>query len=304
MTAMRVLVTGGAGYVGSTLVPVLLAEGHHVRVLDRLRAGGEGLLGCCAHAGFELVVGDVCDERAVAAALRGVDAIVHLAAVVGQPACAGEPAQAWMTNVEGTSTIVKLRQPGQSLLFASTGSVYGKVTDAVCTESTSVDPNTQYAKAKAVGEQLVLDAGNAVVYRFATAFGVSQRLRTDLLVNDFVYKAVRQGYLVVYQPAFRRTLVHVRDMARSIAFALRSWHVLADDVYNVGNAALNMSKADIAGAIARRTDCYVHFAEFATDPDQRDYAVSYRKIEDKGFTAEVDLETGLAELCGAARLLP
>jgi nucleoside-diphosphate-sugar epimerase len=143
MTAMRVLVTGGAGYVGSALVPMLLAEKHHVRVLDRLRAGGEGLLSCCGNSGFELVVGDVCDERTVASALRGVDAIVHLAAVVGQPACDGEPAQAWMTNVDGTSNIVKLRQPGQSLLFASTGSVYGKVTDAVCTESTSVDPNTR-----------------------------------------------------------------------------------------------------------------------------------------------------------------
>lgn len=300
---MHVLVTGGAGYVGSALVPVLLGDNHRVRVLDRLLSGGHGLLSCSGHPGFELVVGDLCDETTVAAALEGVDAIVHLAAVVGQPACDRAPSLAWATNVDGTNALLARRRPGQRLLFASTGSVYGEVGDAVCTESTAVDPKSLYARSKARAEQLVADAGNAVVYRFATAFGVGQRLRTDLLVNDFVCKAVRQGYLVVYQPGFRRTLIHVRDMARSIAFALREWDVLRDGVYNVGNNALNLSKADIVQAILKRVDCYVHFAEFAEDPDRRDYLVSYDKIRDAGFEAQVDLDTGVAEMIDAVRLI-
>lgn len=300
---MRILVTGGAGYVGSTLVPLLLAEGHQVRVLDYMRTGGRGLLSCCAHPHFELVHRDMLDDEALASALEGVDAIVHLAAIVGYPACQREPAYARALNVDATRRLVELRERDQRILFASTGSVYGKVRDTVCTEQTELNPLTLYGQSKAEAEQLVLEGGNSVVYRYATAFGVSPSMRVDLLVNDFVHQAVHRGNLVVYQADSRRTLIHVRDMARSIAFALRNWDAVVDDVYNVGDETLNLSKADIVTRIRERINCYVHFAEFAADPDQRDYEVSYEKIRAKGFTTEIDFETGLAELVTAVRLV-
>ncbi|HSV68217.1 MAG TPA: NAD(P)-dependent oxidoreductase [Mycobacteriales bacterium] len=300
---MRVLVTGGAGYVGSSLVPLLLGEGHHVRVLDHMRSGGEGLLSCCANPRFQIVRGDVSDEEALVSALEDMDAVVHLAALVGHQACQREPAYTWTTNVDGTRRLLEFRGPDQRVLFASTGSVYGKVRDAVCTEQTDVNPLTVYAKSKVAAEELVLTAGNSVVFRYATAFGVSQRLRLDLLVNDFVYQAVQRGNLIVYQGDSRRTLVHVRDMARSIAFALQRWDSFVDDIYNVGNESLNLSKAEIAHTIRERVNCYLHFAEFASDPDQRDYFVSYEKIRNKGFVTEVDLATGLSELIPAVRLV-
>ncbi|HEX6359937.1 NAD(P)-dependent oxidoreductase [Actinophytocola sp.] len=300
---MRVLVTGGAGYVGSVLVPMLLDDGHFVRVIDPVRAGRPGLLSCCTHQRFDMVRRDMSDEGTLSVAMADVDAVVHLAAIVGQPACEREPAHAWATNVECTRLLLELRGNHQRVVFASTGSVYGKVLDAVCTEQTELTPLTLYGRAKAAAEELVLAAGNSVVYRYATAFGVSPSMRFDLLVNDFVHQAVHRGNLVVYQGQSRRTLVHVRDMARSIVFALRNWDVVADDVYNVGNEALNLSKADIVHAVRRRVNCYLHFADFAEDPDQRDYSVSYEKLRAKGFTADVDLESGLAELVSAASLV-
>jgi nucleoside-diphosphate-sugar epimerase len=299
---MHVLVTGGAGYVGSTLVPLLLAEGHCVRVVDSLRTGGTGLLACASNPRFEILRRDISDEAALASALAGVDAVVHLAAVVGQPACQREPACAWATNVDFTRRLLELRKRDQKVLFSSTGSVYGKITDAVCTEDVQLNPLSLYARSKATGEELVLSAGNSLVYRYATAFGASPQMRLDLLVNDFVNQAVHRGNLVVYQGNARRTLIHVRDMARSIAFGLQHWDSLADSVYNVGNEKLNLTKADIVRSIRDRVDCYLHFAEFAADPDQRDYEVSYDKMNAAGFSTEVDLETGLSELITAVAL--
>lgn len=289
--------------MGSSVVPLLLAEGHHVRVIDNVPAGGSGLLSCCANPRFEIIRRDVSDEGALAAALDGIDVIVHLAAVVGQRTCQREPARAWATNVDGTRRLLELRRLDQRVLFASTGSVYGKIRDSVCTESTDVGPLTLYAKSKVVAEQLVLDAGNSVVFRYATGFGVSQRMRLDLLVNDFVYQAVEHGTLIVYQGDSRRTLIHVSDMARSVAFAVRRWDSLADDVYNVGNEKLNLPKKEIADRVRNLVNCYLHFAEIASDPDERDYVVSYDKIRAMGFSAEVDLEAGLAELIPAVKLV-
>lgn len=300
---MQLLVTGGAGYVGSTLVPLLLAEGHRVRVIDSLRSGGSGLLGCCSSPRFEMRCRDISDEAALTSALEDIDAVVHLAAVVGQPACQREPAFAWATNVDATRRLLELRRHDQRVLFASTGSVYGKILDAICTEQTKLDPLTLYARSKAVGEQLVLEAGNSLVYRYATGFGVSQQMRLDLLVNDFVSQAVHRGNLVVFQGSARRTLIHVRDMARSIAFGLEHWESMVDDVYNVGNERLNLTKADIASSVRDLVGCYVHFADFSADPDQRDYEVSYQKMMAKGFVAEVDLAAGLTELITAVKLV-
>jgi nucleoside-diphosphate-sugar epimerase len=300
---MRILVTGGAGYVGSTLVPMLLEQGHRVRVLDSLKFGGHGLLPCCQNRFFELQKGDVCDEKAVIKALEGMEAIVHLAAIVGYPACKKEPQVAQAVNVEGTRNILRNRKPDQKMVFASTGSIYGSVPDYVCNENTPRSPITLYGETKALAEQEVLDAGNSVAYRYATAFGVSNRMRLDLMPNDFTYQAVKNRNIIVYEGRFKRTFVHVRDMARSILFALDRWDAVKDDVYNVGHESMNFTKEDVARKILEHVDYYLHFAEVGSDADQRNYEVSYEKIRKKGFETTIDLDRGIAELVRAAQLI-
>ncbi len=300
---MRILVTGGAGYVGSTMVPMLLEQGHKVRVLDSLKFGGQGLLPCCQNRFFELMKGDVCDEKVVAKALDGVDAIVHLAAIVGYPACKKEPQVAMTTNVEGTRTLLNLRKKDQKFMFASTGSIYGSVPDYVCNENTPRSPITLYGETKAAAEELTLEAGNSLCYRFATAFGVSNRMRLDLMPNDFTYQAVKNRNLIVYEGGFKRTFVHVRDMARSFIFAMEKWDSVKDDVYNVGHETMNFTKEDVARKILEHVDFYLHFAEVGSDADQRNYEVSYEKIRAKGFETTVDLDRGVAELVRAANLI-
>ncbi|MGA2702281.1 MAG: SDR family oxidoreductase [Isosphaeraceae bacterium] len=300
---MRILVTGGAGYVGSTLVTMLLDQGHRVRVLDSLKFGGQGLLPCCHYRSFELIKGDVCDQAAVSKALAGVGAVVHLAAIVGYPACKKEPHVAHATNVEGTRTLLSLRGPDQKFLFASTGSIYGSVPGYVCNENTPRAPITLYGETKAAAEQMVLEAGNSVAYRFATAFGVSNRMRLDLMPNDFTYQAVKNRNLIVYEGGFKRTFVHVRDMARSIMFALDNWDAIKDDVYNVGHESMNFTKEEVARKILEYVDFYLHFAEVGNDADQRNYEVSYEKIRTKGFETTIDLGCGIAELVRAAQLI-
>ncbi len=300
---MRILVTGGAGYVGSTLVPALLDLGHRVRVLDSLKFGGSGLLPCCQNRFFELQQGDVCNPGDVERALDGVDAIIHLAAIVGYPACKKEPHVAQATNVEGTKLLLEKRHQDQRFLFASTGSIYGSIPDYVCNENTPRAPITLYGETKARAEQMVLDAGNGLAYRFATAFGVSNRMRLDLMPNDFTYQAVKNRNLIVYQGGFKRTFVHVRDMARSFIFGLERWETVKDDVYNVGHESMNFTKEDVARKILEHTDYYLHFAEVGSDADQRNYEVSYEKIRSKGFETTIDLDRGIGELVKAAQLI-
>jgi nucleoside-diphosphate-sugar epimerase len=272
-------------------------------VLDCLRFGGHGLLPCCQNRFFELIKGDVCDEAAVAKALDGVEAVVHLAAIVGYPACKKEPQVAQATNVEGTRLLLQLRKPDQKVLFASTGSIYGSIPDYICNEDTPRAPITLYGETKAQAEEMVLEAGNGIAYRYATAFGVSNRMRLDLMPNDFTYQAVKNRNLIVYEGGFKRTFVHVRDMARSFIFALEKWDSVKDDVYNVGHESMNFTKEDVARTVLKHTDYYLHFAEVGTDADKRNYEVSYEKIRAKGFETTIDLDRGVAELVRAAQLI-
>ncbi len=300
---MRILVTGGAGYVGSTLVPMLLEQGHKVRVYDSLKFGGHGLLPCCQNRFFELMKGDVCDPSGLKKALDGVDAVVHLAAIVGYPACKKEPQVAQTTNVEGTRNLLNLRKADQKVIFASTGSIYGSIPDYVCNENTPTTPITLYGETKLAAEKMILDAGNSVAYRYATAFGVSNRMRLDLMPNDFTYQAVKNRNLIVYEGGFKRTFIHVRDMARSIMFALDKWDSVKDDVYNVGHESMNFTKEDIARAVLKHVDYYLHFAEVGTDADKRNYEVSYEKIRAKGFETTIDMDRGIGELARACNLI-
>lgn len=300
---MRILVTGGAGYVGSTLVPMLLEQGHKVRVYDTLKFGGHGLLPCCQHRSFELFKGDINDSAGLKKALDGVEAIVHLAAIVGYPACKKEPTLAQAVNVDGTRNLLQHRAADQKLIFASTGSIYGTIPDYICNEDTPRAPITLYGETKATAEEMILNAGNSVAYRYATAFGVSNRMRLDLMPNDFTYQAVRNRSLIVYESGFKRTFIHVRDMSRSIMFALERWNDIKDDVYNVGHESMNFTKEEVARKVMEHVDYYLHFAEVGTDADQRNYEVSYEKIRRKGFETTIDLSRGISELVRAAQLI-
>src|SRR5574341_130028 len=236
---MNVLVTGGAGYVGSVLVPRLLASGHHVRVLDNLMYGGQSLLPFFSYPQFEFIKGDILDEQAVRRATKGVDVIIHLAAIVGYPACKKYEQLAHDVNYVGTKIVDKSRERQQRIIFASTGSNYGALIGDFCTEETPLNPLTIYGTTKTNAEQHLLQSGNAICYRFATAFGVSPRMRLDLLINDFVYQAVKVRNLIIYERTFKRTFIHVIDMARSIMFALENGHRMVDNVYNVGSENMN-----------------------------------------------------------------
>jgi nucleoside-diphosphate-sugar epimerase len=300
---MKVLVTGGAGYIGSVLAPYLLRHGHEVRVLDDLREGGHGLITNCLDARFEFVHGDVGDEETLSGALDGADAIVHLAAIVGFPDCAQQPDEAVRVNVEATRRLLALRRPEQRVVFASTGSVYGAVESDLCTEETPRKPLSLYAQSKAEAEDLVLADPNTVTYRYATAFGVSPRMRLDLLPNTFVHEAICHASLTIYESGFRRTLIHVRDVARSVQHALSNWDAMADAVYNVGDETLNISKAELAQRIQKHLDFELTFEEIGTDADQRDYEVSYQRIRSTGYRTTIDVDAGIAELLVAVRLL-
>lgn len=300
---VKVLITGGAGYVGSVVTRAFLDAGHAVTVLDTLESGGQGLFACAASPTFHFLYGDVRDARAVSEALRGQDTIVHLAAVVGFGACNVDPARATAINVEGTRTLLAARGPGQRVLYASTGSVYGAVPGGLCHEGLDPAPISVYGRTKLEAERQVLDAGGATAFRFATAFGMSPRMRIDLLVNGFVYDAWRHGYVVIYDGHARRTFIHVRDMARALLFALDHTNRMEGQVYNCGADALNLTKDEIAARLRERLRFETFHGPTGADEDRRDYAVSYAKLESLGFRATTGIDEGLDELVRGVDLL-
>ncbi len=290
-----VLVTGGAGYVGSLIVPMLLNEGYAVRVLDNLMYRQHTLFGHFINKKFTFVRGDVRNEAALREALNGVNYIVHLAAIVGEPACKRDPEFCYEVNLRATELLNNLRVPEQKLIFASTGSVYGKI-EGMCVEDSPANPVSDYGISKLKAEEAIRQKPNYIIYRFATAFGLSPRPRLDLLINDFVYRALKQRVNIVYEAHFKRSFIHTYDMARSFLFAVKNFENLKDQVYNVGSEEMNFTKEEIAKKIKEHVPHHLHFADYGTDPDQRNYEVSYAKIRDKGFETTINLEDGIAEL--------
>ncbi len=296
---MKILITGGAGYIGTTLTPLLLSQGHEVTIYDNLMYGGTVLVPFFRNKHFTFIKGDVRDAGAVKQAMQDKDAVIHLAAIVGFPACRENPRLAEEVNVGGTKNVVEALSSSQMLMFGSTGSNYGKLselTEPICTEESPLRPLSIYGKTKTEAEKIAMETGQAVAYRFATAFGVSPRLRLDLLINEFAYLCVKQKYLVVYEGGFKRTFIHVSDIARSFAFALDNYDKMKGQVYNMGSEKMNMSKKEVAELIAKKTGAYLHFAEVGEDQDKRDYVVSYKKIGALGYDVTVSLEEGIDEL--------
>lgn len=299
---MRVLITGGAGYVGTTLAPLLLEEKFNVRVLDNLMHTGIGLLPLFKSSRFEFVKGDIRDSRIVDDAAKDCDIVIHLAAIVGFPACRRHPQLATEVNVQGTINVANASKD-KLVLFGSTGSNYGAVRDGLCTEETPLNPQSLYAETKAQAEKYLLDNCDTIAYRFATGFGVSPRMRLDLLVNDFVYNALKSKYLVVYEKHFMRSFIHVRDMARAFLFAIDNCPKMVGQIYNVGSESMNFSKEQICEIVKAKTDCYVHYADVGKDIDKRDYAVSYAKISKLGYNTTISLEDGIDELVRVINVL-
>jgi nucleoside-diphosphate-sugar epimerase len=299
---MNVFVTGGAGYLGTTLVPLLLDQGHTVVVFDSLKYGLGPILPFFRRPGFSFVRGDVRDQKSLNDAARGADALVHLAAIVGYPACSRSPDEARSVNVDGTQNLAAAAGRDRPVVFASTSSCYGAVRDSLCTEDTPLRPLSLYGETKVQSEEIVQAKCRAVVYRVATAYGLSPRLRLDLLINDFVYRALHEHQLRVYEGHYRRSFIHVHDIARSIVLALDNASQTVGRVFNVGDERQNFTKLEICEAIARLVPgVRIEPCDDGKDADQRDYAVSYARIRSEGFETQISLDDGIRELCSALR---
>ena len=298
----KIVITGGAGYIGSTLIPILLAKNYRVHVIDNLTFGGQALLRHFIDPNFSFAEADVRDRSALQKELSDADVVIHLAALVGYPLCKKLPREAVEVNVDGARNVLELSPKGTRFIYASTGSNYGEV-EGICIEETPLNPLSLYGRTKTEAEAMFLDVENSVSLRFATAFGIAPRLRLDLLINDFTWQAIHQRYLVVYEKHFRRTFIHVRDIARGIAHVIDRDVCNGHKVFNVGHESLNYTKEDIVKLLQKRLDFLVHFAEIGTDADKRDYEVDYSRVRSIGYSTEIDITKGLNELIDGLRLL-
>jgi len=302
---MKILVTGGAGYIGSILVPILLQNGYDVIVLDNFMYNQTSLLDCCYYKNLEIIRGDTRDENLLKEILKKVDVIFPLACITGAPACDKNPYEAKSVNLDAIKLIVKLRSKSQVIIFPTTNSGYGVGQEGIyCTEETPLKPISLYGKLKVEAEEIVLNSGNSITLRFATCFGISPRMRLDLLVNDFVYRAVVDRYLVVYQGHFKRNYIHVRDASLSFIHCLENFEKMKNNTYNVGLSNANISKLELCELIKKHIpDFYYHQAEVGEDPDKRNYIVSNEKIERTGFKAKISLDEGIEELIKGYKII-
>jgi len=302
---MKILVTGGAGYLGSILCEHLLRAGHSVHVLDNLQFGQTPLLHLCADPGFEFTRGDVRDGGLVAKLVKEPDVIIPLAALVGVPACDRDPWAAQAVNFEAIRTINRLRSPNQLVVYPTTNSGYGtKSGETFCTEETPLEPISHYGRTKVDAEAEILGSPNALTLRLATVFGLSPRMRIDLLVNHFTYAAVTDGYLVIFEKDFKRNYVHIRDVADCFVHCIRNASKMIGRTYNVGLDDSNLSKAELAMKIKEQVPgFFIHYAEVGSDPDKRNYIVSNQRLREAGFVATRSLADGIRELIKGYRML-
>lgn len=302
---MRVLVTGGAGYLGSVLCEHLLDHGCDVRVVDNLMYGQQSLFHLCWNPRFAFVRGDVRDEALMRDALKDIDVVVHLAAIVGAPGCDRDPWLAQAVNYESVCLLNRLRGREQLVVYPTTNSGYGtRSGDLLCTEDTPLEPISLYGRSKVDAERELLASPNVITLRLATVFGVSPRMRLDLLVNHFVYAAVTDGYLVVFEKDFKRNYIHVRDVAECFIHCIDHAGQMIGRPFNAGLEEANLSKEELALKVKQFVPrFYVNFAEVGSDPDQRNYIVSNRRLREAGFEAKRSLDAGIEELLKAYRMM-
>lgn len=301
----KILVTGGAGYIGSILVPALLRKGYKVTVLDSLIFNQHSLLECCADINFDFVKGDICDGSLMSSLIPKYDIIIPLAAIVGAPACKVNPSLTKMVNYDSQVKIAGLLSQQQKIIFPTTNSGYGiGEKDNFCTEKSPLRPISEYGRHKVEIEKAFLDMGNAVTFRLATVFGVSPRMRMDLLVNDFTYRAYKDNFVVLFEEHFRRNFIHVRDVAGAFIFGLENYGKMKGEPFNVGLSSANLTKRQLCEKIKEFVPSfYIHSAPIGEDPDKRDYLVSNEKLESLGWKPVHTLESGIQELLKGYRIL-
>jgi len=295
---MKILVTGAAGYIGSILVPILLRQGYEVIAVDNFMYNQASLLDCCYDEKLTIIRGDARDKELISRHLKNVDAIFPLACLTGAPLCAKDPASARSTNLDAIKMILDLRRRDQIVIFPNTNSGYGiGEKGTYCTEETPLRPVSLYGKLKVEAEKLILDAGNSITLRLATVFGISPRMRLDLLVNDFTYRAVTDRFIILFEAHFKRNYIHIRDVAKAFIHCLENFDKMKDEPYNVGLSDANLSKWELCEEIKKQVpEFYFVESKIGEDPDKRDYIVSNAKIEATGFKPDVSLQAGIAEL--------
>lgn len=297
---MHVLVTGGAGYIGSVLVRQLLVHEDvgRVTVVDNFMWNQTSLNHLCFDTKLSIVKGDVRDMRIMEPLLRACDVFIPLAALVGAPLCEANQDDAVFINNVAIHQALSHLTPGQRVIYPNTNSGYGIGEQGkFCTEESPLNPISHYGRTKVRAEEIVLSRQNAVVFRLATVFGMSSRMRFDLLVNDFVWKALTDRYVVLFEPHFKRNYIHIRDVARAFVHFSGLFENLRDGVYNVGLSDANLSKAELCQQIKKQVHDFTWLeAPIGEDPDKRDYIVSNKKIEATGFLPRYSLSQGIAEL--------
>ena len=291
--------------MGSILCDHLLNAGHQVVVVDNLLYGQPSLFHFCANPDFDYVTGDARDERLMSELVKDVDAIVPLAAIVGAKACDRDEYMATSVNFEAVRLLNKVRSANQRVVYPTTNSGYGtKTGDIFCTEETPLEPISLYGRSKVDAEEECLDSPNAISLRLATVFGMSPRVRLDLLVNDFVYLAVTDGYVVIFEKDFKRNYIHIRDVADCFVYCLEQGDDMVGSAYNVGLDDANLSKEELALKIKQYVpEFFIHFSEIGSDPDKRNYIVSNQKLREAGFEAKRSLDQGIVELLKGYRML-
>jgi len=295
---MRILVTGAAGYIGSVMVPALLEKGHKVVAVDNFMYNQTSLLDCCHNNDLTAIRADARDKELISKQLKKVDAIFPLACLTGAPLCSKDPLNAKSVNFDAVKMILDLRSKNQVIIFPTTNSGYGiGQKDSFCTEKTPLNPVSLYGRLKVDIENMLLDSGNCITLRLATAFGISPRMRLDLLVNDFVYRAFNDRFIILFESHFKRNYIHVRDIAKAFIHSMEKFDVMKDQPYNVGLSDANLSKWQLCEEIKKQLpDFYFVEAKIGEDPDKRDYVVSNEKIEKTGFRPGVSLQAGITEL--------
>ncbi len=302
---MKILVTGAAGYIGSVLVPQLLKEGFEVIAVDNFMYGQSSLLDCCHDKRLTVIRADARDKDLISKSLKEADAILPLACLTGAPLCQKNPFEAKGIIVDAVKMILELRSKKQMIVYPTTNGGYGIGQNVVFfTEETPLNPISLYGKLKVEAEKALLDSGNSITLRLATVFGISPRMRLDLLVNDFTYRAVNDRFLVLFEAHAKRNYIHVRDVAKAFIHCLNNFGRMKDEPYNVGLSDSNLSKWELCGEIKKHVpDFYFTEAKIGEDPDKRDYIVSNEKIEKAGFKPDVSISGGIQELIKGYKII-
>jgi nucleoside-diphosphate-sugar epimerase len=294
----NILVTGGAGYIGSTLVPLLLSAGHKVTVLDNFMFNQHSLAAVCNHPNFNIVRGDARDEKTIQSLVKDIDIAIPLAALVGAPLCDRDKPGTISANRDAVDLLIKSLSKDQRVLMPTTNSGYGVGQEGqFCTEETPLNPISLYGRMKVEAEEIVLAHNNSISFRLATVFGMSPRMRIDLLVNDFVYRAVHDKTVVLFESHFKRNYIHIRDVAKAFLHGINNFDSMKNEAYNVGLSDANLSKLELCQCIQKHVPDFVYLeSPIGQDPDKRDYIVSNEKIEATGFKPSHSLDDGIQEL--------